>query len=63
MLGMRRRGRGSGRERTAEEVAGEAALKRRLLTSTKVTVDNQRKFWANCLDGKIFTRENSGREW
>ena len=32
MLGTRRRGLGNGRERTAEEVAGEAALNRRLLS-------------------------------
>ena len=56
---MCRRGRGSGRERTVEEVAGEAALKRRLLNVQSIIRET---FWTRRL-GKVFTSDNSAREW
>ena len=55
MLGVRRRGRGSGRERVTGEMAGEAALKRRLLIKKIIRI---------ILEGKeMITSDNNVEGW
>ena len=56
MLGVRRRGRGSGRERVTGEMAGEAALKRRLLIKKIISIILER-------GAEITTSDSSVGDW